>query len=140
MTEESGAKFKVTDRRTFRDVASTAGDEAAPGSGGSEPGGPGEAPSPGEARDNGRGRPPPPITFGTFALSLGTSALVHLGEIPENEGGEVRVDLELARQTIDLLGMLAEKTKGNLTREEDDMLRNLLTDLRMRFVAARHRS
>lgn len=76
-----------------------------------------------------------PIDFYTFVLSLGSSAFVHLGDAPHPETGEaMKPDLPLAKQTIDILAMLAEKTKGNLTPEEERFLENLLTDLRFRFV------
>lgn len=75
------------------------------------------------------------IDFYTFVLSLGSSAFVHLGDTPHPETGEpVKPNLPLAKQTIDILAMLAEKTKGNLTQEEERFLENLLTDLRFRFV------
>jgi Domain of unknown function (DUF1844) len=76
-----------------------------------------------------------PIDFYTFVLSLGSSAFVHLGDAPNPETGDAAApDLLLAKQTIDILAMLAEKTKGNLTSEEERFLDNLLTDLRFRFV------
>jgi hypothetical protein len=76
-----------------------------------------------------------PIDFYTFVLSLGSSAFVHLGDAPHPETGEASApNLALAKQTIDILVMLREKTKGNLTSEEERFLENLLTDLRFRFV------
>ena len=75
-----------------------------------------------------------PIDFYTFCLSLGSSAFMHLGDVPHPEGGDVPLDLVLAKQTIDLLGMLQEKTRGNLSDEEAKFLDNLLVDLRLRFV------
>jgi Domain of unknown function (DUF1844) len=77
---------------------------------------------------------PQTIDFYTFCLSLGSSAFVHLGDAPHPEGGDARVSLLLAQQTIDILGMLQEKTKGNLTDEEAKFLDNLLLDLRLRYV------
>lgn len=74
----------------------------------------------------------PPIDFNILVLSLSTSALMQMGEGPENDRGEP--DLDLARQTIDLLGVLEEKTRGNLTGEEERLLHQVLNDLRMRFV------
>ena len=75
------------------------------------------------------------IDFYTFVLSLASSAFVHLGDAPHPETGEpVAPDLPLAHQTIDILVMLREKTKGNLTPEEEKFMENLLTDLRLRFV------
>ncbi len=78
--------------------------------------------------------PTPPVDFGTFVLSLGSSALVHLGEIQHPQGEEATENLLLARQTIDLLAMLEEKTKGNLTEDEARVLRDVLADLRLKFV------
>jgi hypothetical protein len=76
-----------------------------------------------------------PIDFYTFVLSLGSSAFVHLGDAPHPETGTpAPPDLFLAHQTIDILAMLREKTKGNLTPEEEKFLDALLTDLRIRFV------
>ena len=78
--------------------------------------------------------PPAQLDFGTFVLSIGSSALVHLGEIEHPETEQARENLLLARQTIDLLAMLEEKTQGNLTEEEARFLRDLLADLRLKFV------
>lgn len=78
----------------------------------------------------------PVIDFYTFVLSLASSAFVHLGDAPHPETGKAEApELGLARQTIEILDMLREKTKGNLTHEEEAFLENLLTDLRLRFVA-----
>ncbi len=78
---------------------------------------------------------PGPIDFYTFVLSLGSSAFVHLGDTPHPETGEpVTPNLPLAKQAIDILAMLREKTQGNLTAEEEKFLENLLTDLKLRFV------
>ena len=74
------------------------------------------------------------IDFTTFVLSLGSSALVHLGEIHHPETAEAQENLLLARQVIDLLAMLEEKTRGNLTPEEARFLSDLLADLRLKFV------
>jgi hypothetical protein len=75
-----------------------------------------------------------PVDFGTFVLSLGSSALVHLGEIQHPGSTEANETLALARQVIDLLAMLEEKTRGNLTAEETRFLSDLLADLRLKFV------
>jgi len=76
----------------------------------------------------------PSIDFATFVLSLSHSALVHLGDAPDPGGKRGPPDLEMARQTIDLLSLLEEKTHGNLTGEEERMLSAALYDLRLRFV------
>jgi Domain of unknown function (DUF1844) len=77
----------------------------------------------------------PHIDFYTFCLSLGSSAFMHLGDAPHPETGEPATNLVLAKQTIDILSMLQEKTKGNLTAEEERFLDNLLVDLKLRFVS-----
>ncbi len=80
-------------------------------------------------------RKPSGIDFYTFILSLGSSAFVHLGDAPHPETQKVETNLLLAKQTIDILGMLQEKTRGNLAPEEEKVLQTLLSDLRLRFVA-----
>jgi hypothetical protein len=82
----------------------------------------------------------PTIDFSMLVLSLSQTALVHLGEAPHpDHEGEGRAsastrNLPLARQTIDMLGMLQEKTKGNLTGSEERLIDQVLYDLRLRFV------
>ena len=76
----------------------------------------------------------PKMDFTVLVLSLHHSALVHLGDASEPEGGQRSVDLVMARQTIDLLEILLEKTKGNLTGDEERVLGHVLYELRMRFV------
>jgi hypothetical protein len=78
---------------------------------------------------------PGPIDFYTFVLSLASSAFVHLGDAPHPDTGQPGApDLVLAQQTIDIIAMLRDRTKGNLTAEEEKFVENLLTDLRLRFV------
>ena len=76
----------------------------------------------------------PVITFSTFIFSLNTSALVHLGDYPDPASGKNEVDLPLAKQTIDLIALLEEKTRGNLTKDEESLLKHILYDLRLRYV------
>jgi hypothetical protein len=76
----------------------------------------------------------PEITFASFVFSLSTQALVHLGEIPDPADGSTHVNLEGARQIIDILAILKEKTAGNLDPAENALLENALYDLRMRYV------
>jgi hypothetical protein len=78
--------------------------------------------------------PLPEITFSAFLFSLGSSAFIHLGALPDPNTGEINKSLPLAKQTIDLLGLLREKTRGNLTPEEEDMFDHLLYDLRMQYI------
>jgi len=74
------------------------------------------------------------VEFASFVVSLATQALSLLGEIPNPESGEMFVSFEAARQTIDILGMLEEKTKGNLIPEEERLLSEVLSSLRMAYV------
>jgi hypothetical protein len=78
----------------------------------------------------------PTLDFNALVLSLGSSAIVHLGEAPDPTTGQKREQPEfgMAQQSIDLLAMLQEKTRGNLTAEEARFLDNMLFDLRMLFV------
>ena len=78
--------------------------------------------------------PFPEVTLATFIFSLSSSALVHLGEIPEPETNRTEVDLPIAKQIIDTLGMLQDKTKGNLDQDEERLLKSVLYDLRMRYI------
>jgi hypothetical protein len=91
-------------------------------------------PSPGDALSAAAGLPP--VDFHTFVLSLGSSALLHLGELEHPEAGDAKPDLPLAKHTIDILAMLQEKTKGNLTPPEEKLIESLLYDLRLRYVEA----
>ena len=75
-----------------------------------------------------------PISFSSFILGLVTQTLMFIGEVPSPPNQAKQVDLGAARQMIDLLAVLKEKTKGNLTTAEDSMLENALFDLRMRYV------
>jgi len=76
----------------------------------------------------------PSIDFSTFVLSLSHSALLHLGEAPHPDTNRLEKNLPLARQTIDLIALLEDKTKGNLTGDEERLLHQILFDLRMRYV------
>ena len=87
-----------------------------------------------KVRDKTCDEPIPAIDFVTFVLSLSTNAMVSLGLLPRSEGGDKKRDLPLARQTIDILALLQEKTRGNLTGEEERILDSVLYDLRMTYV------
>lgn len=121
--EEQG--FSVTDKRRFDSEGEVREDA------------PEREPRDDSTTQGGPGQTLPEIDFSTFVLSLSTSVMVHLGEAPHPDGQTHR-DLQLAKQTIDILGLLQEKTRGNLTDEEDKLMRDLLYDLRLRFVNAAH--
>lgn len=78
----------------------------------------------------------PEVTFPAFIMSLNTSALYHLGEIADPTTGKRVVDLDLAKHAIDTLVLMQNKTKGNLTEDEAELLKNMLYDIKIRFVKA----
>ncbi len=78
----------------------------------------------------------PKVTFSAFMMSLNTSALFYLGEIPDPATGQKKVDLMLAQHTIDTLSMLEEMTVGNLSDEDANMISKFTVDLKKRFSAA----
>ena len=121
MNDSDGKDFKVTDKRHSAKNVSNLKDSKDSGS------------TKSERPDS---VPLPEVNFSTFIFSLNTSALVHLGEIPEFGSGEIKKDLTLAQHTIDTLAMLQEKTAGNLVEDEKGLLEHILYDLRMRYVKA----
>jgi hypothetical protein len=129
--------FKVTDRRSFSEGGETQSAPAAEVRSDEAAAPAAETPSKDGARPGPSGdRGLPPVDFSTFILSLGSSALIHLGVVePPGETGK-RCDLPMAKHTIDLLTLLWEKTRSNLTPEEDKLLESLLYDLRLRYVEA----
>jgi hypothetical protein len=74
------------------------------------------------------------ITFGTFLVSLSTQALMLLGDIPDPQSGRPQQDLVAAQQLIDIIGMLQQKTNGNLDREEAQLIDAILYELRMKYI------
>lgn len=76
----------------------------------------------------------PPVNFTNFVLSLSTSALFHFGDFAEVEGATPQKNLQAAKQTIDILDMLHEKTKGNLDNNESSLIQGVLYELKMRYV------
>jgi hypothetical protein len=109
---------------------------------------PPEEPSPAETQDrkpedpSAAGAEPhptplPEINFPTFIASLNASALVHLGIIEDPVSGKAEKNLAMAKQTIDILSMLQQKTVANLTPDEEAMLKSILYDLRILYVKER---
>jgi hypothetical protein len=78
--------------------------------------------------------PLPGVTFSSFIFSVSSAAFVSLGVIPDPNTGKVEKNLPLVKQTIDLLGLLREKTRNNLAPEEENLFDHLLYDLRMAYV------
>lgn len=78
----------------------------------------------------------PEIGFSAFVISLSTQALMHLGEIASPLSGKMEPDMPVAKQLIDIIGVLREKTRGNLDSGEEKLMEDVLFDLRMKYVEA----
>ena len=75
------------------------------------------------------------VDFSTFIMSLTSSAFYHLGDMPDPTTGKKEVNLPAVQQTIDMLTMLREKTKGNLKEDENKLLEQLIYELQVKYVA-----
>ena len=135
MSEEEGQGFVIRDRR-----GKAADEPAAPGRepSGAAPAGPsshaaGEAAAH-EHEHTHHHEHGPPLTFSSFVFSLGTSSLMLMGEKVDPNQPDVPVNLGQAKEIIDILSILEEKTRGNLTGEEADVLRDMLYALRLKYV------
>jgi len=118
MAEEDKG-FVIKDRRTISgEGEETAGKESADTSAG----------------EQAQQAPFPKMNFSTFVASLNASVLLNLGAIEDPTTGKKTKDLPMAKQTIDILNMLEEKTSGNLSKDEENLLKNILYDLRIMFV------
>ena len=117
-SDEKPGSFTVTDRRAFDASGERKEDTPA-------------AQKPPEPLAD---RSLPPADFATLVLSLGSSAAAYLGEVPGPDGTNPERNLPMAKHAIDLLSVLEEKTKGNLTSDEQQILESLLFDLRLRYV------
>jgi uncharacterized protein DUF1844 len=133
MSEDKG--FEINDRRKASAGDAAAGDVPGSASGMETPG---ETPYEGmkETHDTGHGESDefPAVDFVSFIGSLAASALMNMGEKFSPDQPDDMRNLEAARQMIDLLDLLKEKTRGNLTDDESKMMENLLYNLKMRFV------
>ena len=81
-------------------------------------------------------QPLPVVTFSAFVLSIASSALVQLGEVPDPESGETRRNLDVAKHNIDILSMLRDKSAGNLDADEMRLIDSVLYELRLKYVMA----
>jgi hypothetical protein len=135
--EEEEQSFRVTDKRSFTEDGQPAAPDTAE-KGDSIP--PTEPPSTSEPNAAGKEAPPrPPIDFPSYVLSYYTQGLVLLGEVPNPYTNKKEEDVDAARHTVDILSMLKEKTKGNLSPEEQQLLDSVLYELRMKFMAKTNR-
>lgn len=89
---------------------------------------------PGQVRDAFGKCVMPTVTFTSLVMSFNTSALFHMGELPHPDNGEKVVDLDLAKHAIDTLALLQDKTRGNLSGDESELLAHILYELKMRYV------
>jgi Domain of unknown function (DUF1844) len=126
--------FTVQDRRRFSSETGEAREEA-PEAGASMEGQAAENPASPNQSDTQHGALPE-ISFSTFVISLSTQALMHLGEVANPLSRKVETDIPVAKQMIDILGMLREKTRGNLNPGEERLMEDILFDLRMKYVEA----
>lgn len=133
--EEQG--FRVTDKRGF----SEDGEVRVPQDAETTDKEPNPEPSPAAKEKSGRPEAPPQpaIDFPSYVLGYYTQGLVLLGEVPNPYTNKKEEDVEAARHTIDILSMLEEKTKGNLSKDEKQLLENVLYELRMKFMARTNR-
>jgi len=122
--EEEG--FRVTDKRGFREEDEKKAPESSEKNE-DKPSGVEDVP------------PRPPIDFPSYILSYYTQGIVFLGEVPNPYTNKKEEDVEAARHIIDLLSMLEQKTKGNLSGEEQQLLESVLYELRMKFMAKTNR-
>ena len=151
MAEENQGSFKVTDRRLFNPDGTLRDDalieEAAP----APPPEPGAAASPSPAQPQGQfaaatapelqsepeDAEPERTMFNEFLMGIASSAFIYLGLVEHPATGRRQVDMTAAKESIDMLLMLREKTKGNLTRGEEKFFEDLLSDLKMQYVSMR---
>lgn len=134
--KQEGRGFTVQDRRRFSPETGEAREDAA-----DSPRETVEAVKPSDAQtvpasETHQEEPLPEINFSTFVISLSTQALMHLGEISNPISGKIDSDVPAAKQMIDMLGMIREKTNGNLNANEDRLMQDILFDLRMKYVEA----
>ena len=123
MSEKDG-DFKVIDRRGTRDESTKESSNPAKGDGFT-------------MHDSSKqNATPTQLDFSTLVFSLATGSLIQMGVAPDPATKKTTKNLELARQNIEILAMLQEKTRGNLTQEETTLLESLLAEIRLRFVEA----
>lgn len=136
MEEKKDRSFIIRDKRIFDETGDVRPDgEPAPVS---QPAdiqtGPDPQPPPAEPPGNGYEHVFPEVNFVNFILSLSTTAMYHFGDFPDPASQKAQRNLDAAKQTIDILGMLRSKTEGNLDENEKSLMDGLLFELRMRYV------
>jgi hypothetical protein len=129
--EKKGSGFVVKDKRLFAESG-----EAKPAEEQTTPAKEEPKPASQESAKSGKTKEHdyPPIDFTNFVLSLSTSALFHFGDFPDPDGGKTEKNLPAAKQTIDILDIINEKTKGNLNESENNLIQSVLYELKLRYV------
>ena len=147
--QEEQESFRITDKRSFQEdgesrppdpseekEAKPAGEPTTEaGKDASEPNTERPSPDAGSDASGEKKEQLPPIDFPSYILSYYTQGLVLLGEVPSPYSGKKEEDVEASRHTIDILTLLQEKTKGNLRQDEEQLLENVLYELRMKYMA-----
>jgi len=129
--EKKGSGFVVKDKRLFAESDETENAEAKSTTSAAEPK---HASNKTLKSDEENESNYPPVNFTNFILSLSTSAFFHFGDFPDPDGGNTEKNLPAAKQTIDILDMLYEKTKGNLNENEAGLIQGVLYELKLRYV------
>jgi hypothetical protein len=133
--KQEGKGFTVQDRRRFSPESGEAREASEEPKDFTMPGGI-ESAGESQSKTQASHESLPEINFSTFIISLSTQVLMHLGEIPNPLGGKSETDIPVAKQMIDIVGMLQEKTRGNLDAGEERLVEDILFDLRMKYVEA----
>ncbi len=122
-SQAQAEKQKLAEQSKAKQAAESGGNAATAATGGAASGGTASG-----------GRQMPPASFEVLISTMATQALFALGEIPDPQTGQRMAHLDLARHHMDMLGVIEEKTKDNLSKEESDMLATTLYELRNRYV------
>ena len=124
--KEESQEFKVVDKRRFSSDGSSVSESSRPDS----------VKEPIKVvKEENQHREHEPINFSSFVLGIYTHTLIFLGDIPHPETNEINKNLEAAKQNIDILTILEEKTKGNLNQEESQLMKEVLDMLRLQFIS-----
>jgi hypothetical protein len=134
--KQEGKGFTVQDRRRFSPETGEAREDAAEAQEAANQASPQTTAAQERVESAAQPDALPEIDFSTFVISLSTQVLMHLGEIANPVSGNVEADISVAKQMIDILAMLNEKTRGNLNANEAQLMEGILFDLRMKYVEA----
>lgn len=132
--EGGSEKFKIVDKRRFDSDGNERSDSTVTAEKVAEQKANPDAVKRDAARDRGTESDGPEINFASFIMSIATQALMQLGELPPPPGVQIEKDLSSAKQFIDILALLQQKTTGNLDEQEDKLLEEVLHNLRMSYV------